>query len=261
MTRQAKIAKAAPSGKKTDDERVPLIRLKPLFLSVPGIMGYSHLLKPDEAFGKTQFKLDLHMNDRQQEAFADLLQEKVIDAAFDDLLEDAGPKKAPKIKKGDAKKWLAEKMKQPAEQLHDLTTDPYFQFSCNHVFKNKDGGEERVKLVAWGGDKNLLDLGALRLTKGTVAKVGFKASLWAGGMSKGIAVPSLRLVGLQVLKKVSYAAGTGGRLNEDVTDDDLALLDNNFEMEDLSDFMAAPAKAKEAQKATAPSEFDDEIPF
>lgn len=235
-------------------------RIKGIFMTPPGILGFSHMIKPDEYLGKSQFKVALHLTPAAVNLMAKRLQDQVINP-FSEELRKLSPKKA--LKDRPAAVWLEDKLKAPHEASRIQL--PSISFNLNAHYITKQGEQVDTSVKAWDGQTNaLLDLRTLRLGMGSTIQVGFNASLWSGGLNKFYIEPSLRLVGVKVLKAEHYGAGTGG-LSADVTDEDLALLEEGFEMEDLSQFAmgpSSPVNKQIAKEEEVPGgELDDEIPF
>lgn len=262
-TPQSSAQPPSNGGGKPEGGIVGPLRIKGIFMSPPATLGYSHLLKPDEYLGKTKFKLKAHLTQAAIDKFAADIQAKFIVPYAADLRK-LSPKKA--LKDRSAAVWLSEKLTQPVEASRIQL--PSMNFDCNASYENKQGETIHTSVKAWSPANELLDLKTLRLGMGSIIQVGFNASLWAGGLNKYYIEPSLRLVGVRVLKAEHYGAGGGG-LTEDVSQDDLALLEEGFEMEDLSQFALGSGTSKADQQVKAEEQpagqgegdLEDEIPF
>lgn len=265
---RSRMKEGATKGKSSPAEAKPLsVRSFDLVKGPPGQLGWSHLLVPDEAFGKIQFKGDVHYDDRSKAILLDRINAAYWDL-IPDLVEMAKEKKvADKLKvqsKDQVVAYLAEKFKDPKEG--DLIPLPHIQFAVNSTYMYK-GEEQTVSIKLFDLHGAPLDLKAAKMGRESVVMPMFNVGVWAGAspFSKWAALPTLRLVGFQVLKLKSYARGEGSTGGGEVTDADLALLGENFQADDLSMF-AKPAETKGSSKGSTPAEapqdeMEDEIPF
>lgn len=258
----AKPAKAADNSAST-----LVVRSRDNLKSPPGTLGYSHLVIPDEAFGKSQLKASVHFDAKAFGALAERVNEAYW-ALIPELLDQADEKKIKRDKvkilsKNDLIASLVEKQKDANDSAPVQL--PFFTFSCNASYHDKKKGQDvAVTVKAWDAHGAPLDLSAAKVGKGSVIQVLFSVGVWAGSspFSKWVALPTLRFVGIQILKLKQWEGNGGKTAVGEVTDSDLAFLDDNFSAEDLSLFVKKPesGRAKEHQEAPADN-MDDEIPF
>lgn len=253
---------AKPAAKKPPQEAKPLsVRSFEIVKGPPGILGYNHMISPDEAFGKTQFKGDVHYTPQAKAVLLDR-----INAAFWELIPDLQEQaKANKVdgkltipSKADIFEHLSGQFKEPKEGF--ITELPYFQFKVNATYMYK-GEEQAVTIKLFDQHGAPLDLKASKIARESIVMPMLTVGAWAGSSpySKWVALPTIRLVGFQVLKLKQYARGDGQGGASEVSASDLALLGDNFSADDLSMF-AKPANPKGEPQAPA-DEMDDEIPF
>lgn len=247
--------KAAPV-----EARPLTVRSRDLLKAPPGLLGFSHLITPDEAFGQVKFKANVHYGDKPLASLKAILNEGYFELMQE--MADLATERKTKVKlltKLEVYAWLDEKTKQPREG--DSLQEPHLQFDCNASYRNKDGEEVPITVKAWDPHGAPVDLKGLRLGMGSIVKPFFTIGLWAGPLSKGVALPKLRLVGLQVLKLKQFGGNAGHSSVGEVSDADLAFLDENFAADDLSQFLQAKPEGK--TKATNPTDPDmeDELPF
>lgn len=254
---------------------VLVVRSRDLIKSPPGPLGFSHLLVPDEAFGKSEFKANVHFGPAAQNALFDRINEAYW-AMIPDLLNQAeekkvaGPKasaeahraKVKVLSKADLIATMREKLKEAKDG--DLIQEPHLIFSCNSHYRDKQGNEQPLSVKAFDAHGAPIDLKAARLGRESIVMAMFTMGVWCGSspFSKWVAYPTIRFYGLQVLKLKQYGGGGGAAAGE-VSASDLAFLEDNFVPEDLSSLFVKPEDAKKTGKAKFPAEdeMDDEIPF
>jgi len=220
------------------------------------------MLSPDEAFGKSQFKADVHYAPNAKAILLDR-----INAAYWDLIPDLkaqaveakAEKKLKVPSKADIISALSEKFKEPKEGF--ITEDAGFQFSVNSTYMYK-GEEQHVTVKLFDAHGAPLDMKASKIARGSIVMPMFTVGAWAGAspFSKWVALPTIRFVGLQVLKLVQYAKGDGQGGASEVSAADLALLGESFSADDLSMFVK-PAEGKASKATPAEQDMEDEIPF
>lgn len=245
----------APKGPKA-----PCVYGRDLLTLPPGTMGYSSLVEPDEYDGKKKFKLRVHYTPAAFALIEKRVQESCMDALVDkfaDKAEEVGA--ASKLKDPvDVGVWLEEKQKAPSEKSRVQL--PFLSIEVMSTKKNKAGDDEPRFIKAWDKDNNLLNLAKLRLGSGSIVQPIVTPFLWASQLSKWRVTPGLQLVGLRVLKLEQYG-GTGGL--GDLTDEDTAVLEQDFEPEVLSGYAQSqnkPAPDEEDPHKDEPG-IEDEIPF
>lgn len=260
-SRKKEAAKKAPDNAGS----VLVVRSRDLIKSPPGLLGFSHLLTPDEAFGKSEFKANVHFT---EPAIASLL-EKINEgywSLISDLMAQATEKKVEKkvkvLSKADLLATFREKFKDPKEG--DLIQQPHLIFSCNSSYRDKDGNEQPITVKAFDNHGAPIDLKQARLGRESVVMAMFTLGVWCGSspFSKWVALPTLRFTGLQVLKLKQFGGNGGQAAVGEVSAADLAFLDDSFSADDLSMFTKPAEGSKgKAKEATPEEDMDDEIPF
>lgn len=251
-------AKAAPA-KQPAQATTLVVRSRTLLKSAPGTLGFSHLLVPDEAFGNSKFKANLHFAgkaagatfERINEAYWELIPE-LLDQATEKKVKD----KVKILSRADVLAHLQEKLKTPGE--NSKVSDPYFIFDCNSHFTNKEKEQQAITIKAWDPHGAPVDLKEMRLGMGSTVQALFSVGVWAGNspFSKWVALPTIRLVGLQVLKLKQYGGG-GQQAVAQVSADDLAFLEDNFSADELDQYALKGKPKAPAEEAG----MEDEIPF
>lgn len=273
-TKRTRRKKAPEGAKKTDTGgAVLVVRSRDLVKSPPGLLGFSHLLVPDEAFGKSEFKANIHfvpaaqdaLFNRINEAYWDLVPE-LLDMAVEKKA--AGPKATDEAHRAKVKiltkpeliESLREKLKQPREG--DTIDLPHFIFHCNSHFTDKEGNQQPITVKAFDAHGAPLDLKAARLGRESVVMAMFTIGVWASAspFSKWVALPTLRFQGLQVLKLKQFGGGQSPAAGE-VTKADLAFLEESFQADDLSALFVKPTNGGKKNAVTVEDTMDDEIPF
>ncbi|MFZ3194114.1 MAG: hypothetical protein WA154_13030, partial [Moraxellaceae bacterium] len=174
--------------------------------------------------------------------------------------------------KPDCAEWVSDHLKPAHEKSKNQ--DPFVTFKNKADFQDKQGRTVRKTMKAYDGKGGLLDLPSLKLGMGSVVQVVLTPGLFMNALIK-TPTPTLKLQGVRVLKLVQFGAGGGGAI-EEVSQDDLALLGTDFEVEDLAGFVSKPAGdnlvaglAELGRAATNKrptnrdfqEDLDDEIPF
>lgn len=257
-------AAAKKASAKTPDTSAStlVVRSRELLRSKPGILGYSNLIVPDEAFGNSKFKASLHMNAAAASATFEEINEAYW-ALIPEIKDQAKEKKVDgKLKilsKADLLNYLSEKLKDANDSAP--SQDKFFTFDCNsHYHDRKTDSDVAITIKAWDTHGAPLDLKAAKVGKGSVVQALFTVGVWAGSspFSKWVALPTLRFAGLQILKLEQWKGSGGSSKVNEVADADLAYLDENFQASDLSLFLKKDGKP---DSAPAGDEMDDEIPF
>lgn len=275
----------ASAGNKTQDKGSAFtIRPKSVLMATPaGTLGFSVLITPDSKFvepGKfPKFNLKLHLSEAAQERMAEKLQEMMdtlIPKLEAEITKKNGKIKLP-LKRISGAAYLEEQLKLPAEASRIQL--PFMSFSCNSEKPLKDGGTERITIKAYSKDDAPLDLPALKMGMGSIVQVLLEPGVFVSALTEdktvkrrqgdpmvATAKPTLRLIGVRILKLEQYGPGAGKI--EDLDDKDLAGLDADFEAEDLAAYAMgatspSPAgrKALEAHELVGDDSIDDEIPF
>lgn len=268
-------------AKEPAQAQTPNVRASHTIRTAPGLLGFSALLTPDTMFNaEGDFTARIHFNEPQQAAMAATVQDKVIDALFDDLqkvvnemAEKAGQK--PKaLKKPTGASWLEDKLKDPPEKSRIQLPSIQIKRAATYIAKKGPrAGEVITRAVPfWDKDGKVLDGAKLRTGMGSIVQLVFTPGLYTNALAKGYAEVSLRLEGVIVLKNEPWGnGGTGGGAGAGEAYDDealAALIGDGVELDtDLTAFAGA-AKAQDggASKGTPPAEADeydlnDDIPF
>lgn len=238
-----------------DKTRPPIVRLRGVFVGVPGILGFSNLIEPDTAFGESKFKANTHHTEDQLAALAEKIDIHVVAPLWEKFLEEAEEKKfkGPKggLLKPQASDWLEDHLKDPQERSKIQL--PFIMWGVDSSYTSKGEVHERVMRAVSAHDEPL-ELKGLRLGMESIVQPLLTAGMWASALSKNQAALSFKLQGVRVLQLKQF--GGGGSAAEEVTEADLKLLGENFEVEDL----AAYAKPKDTKKASEePRQVHDDL--
>jgi hypothetical protein len=266
----------SPEGAAPAAGSVLVVRSRDIIKAPPGPLGFSHLLVPDTAFEKSVFNANVHYTDPAFNALAERINEaywSLIPELLDKAVENkvAGSKKGltaedhrAKVKvlsKADLIQTLKDKLKDAKEG--DLIQLPHFVYSCNSSYHDhKKGVDVPITVKAFDPHGAPIDLKTAKMGRESIVMAMFTVGVWAGAspFSKWVALPTIRFMGLQVLKLKQYGGGQGPAAGE-VSAADLKFLEDDFQVEDLSMF-TKPAEAPAAKgKAPVAEDFDDEIPF
>jgi hypothetical protein len=243
---------------KKSSSGVIAVRSKQLLITAPGTMGFSNLLEPDDAFDALKFNVQIHYNEDQQARLVAQIGQG-IEENWTAFLKEVSDKPEPKggWQIPDAEGWVRDHLKEPSERSR--TQQPSIQWANDAEFRNKDGQLQRKTMRAYDASGKLIDLPSLRLGMGSIVQAVLIPGLFISGLVKQPA-PSFKLQGVKVLKLVQYGGG-GGSLG-DVSEEDMALLGDDVEVDDLGSY-AKKDDAPKGKPARAPSDFDldDEIPF
>lgn len=229
----------------------------------PGTLGFSKLQEPDEYEGKKSFKANIHFNEAALERLETVLTRE-MDSLWTQFLKDAekAGKKADKLAKPDVGSWIEDHLK-PFKEGTRIEL-PFVTFKNDAEYRDKKSGEMRMKTMKlWDGKGTLLDPEAIKLGMGSTVAPVIAAGIFVSGIIK-VPTPTLKLQGLKVLKLVQWgvAPDTG-----DLSEEDMAVLGDDFDLEDLSGFgkkADAPKPPKAGKGSTHPDftdDLDDEIPF
>jgi len=252
-------------------ETIPLIQAKAPLRSPPCVLVYATTHTPDFRF-KTEdgeFSVKGGFNPVQREAFAAQIQ-KFMDENHEALELKAGqPKeknpdpagKRKALKKKDANAFLEDSF-QPATENSKFQV-PTYKFKRKATFLNKEG--ERKTMEVWFADKdgNKLDAAKLRTGAGSIIQLVYTPSLYTSGLTKGYALPSMRLEGVIVLKNEAWGGGSQGPGDVGSYDEAelKALMGEDIDLDDLSAFAAStPEKAEKKAAADTPASGDDYDP-
>jgi hypothetical protein len=242
---------AAPT-KKAPKNGVLIIRPRGTIPLPIGLLGYHHLLEPDEAFNTKKFDACVHLNPAAVGKLAEVIQKNAIDANLGKLQEEAGNVKLPTPVS--AEDWVADRLKEPKEGF--WTSLPFMQVSSKfRMLKRKDGTEYPLTMKAWDAKNKMLDLAALNLGKESLVELIVYANLVFSPEKKveGVTIPAsvkpnLQLAGVRIHKLVRWT-GSGPATTDD--DDIKAILGEDYAADDLSAFT-------HMEKTTAPAADGDD---
>lgn len=204
----------------------------------PSLLGYNELLDPDNYDpAKPKFKGNFHFTPKAITDLQTLIQAACVDGLLEKLtaeFNEANPKlklKAPQS----VEEWLEAKLK-PAKD--DPKTDwqalPFLQVAMPATFKDKAGEVHTKEVACWDGKNNKLPLKRLKLGRGSTVQAIVTPSLFFSKLI-GFPQPTMKLVGVRVLKLVSWGSG-GGQAPERDDEEIRNVMGQDFEMDDLSMF-------------------------
>lgn len=220
-----------------------------------GTLGFSKLVEPDEYDpDKPTFKLNVHYTGEAIEQLVEIVGEKVYtEEALARLWEEAIPAKYKKVDPQAPATWVEGKLKEPRD--NDVVALPYIAVANRATYKTKDGEIKPRVIAAWDAANHKLDLKKLRLGKGSIIQPVVRPNIYINKLV-GIPQPSLKLVGIKVLKLIRW---TGNGAGEVETDEEAIreVLGEEFAFDDLAAY-AAGAEEEEAE-ASPPSEEADRL--
>lgn len=226
-------------------------------ISLPaGPLGFSSLVDPDTYDpDKPTFKLNLHLSPEAIQQFHQIIAEKVYtDASLAKLREEAEENGIKWKEPQSAEDWLAAKLKDP--RPNDQAQLPFLIVANKANYKNREGDIVQRKMACWDGNNRKLDLKKLRLGRGSIIQPVVYPNLFISKLI-GFPQPSLKLIGVKVLKLERF----GGGGSQEVETDESAIkevLGDAFEMDDLAAF-AAGGDDHEEDDAPAPSDEADRL--
>lgn len=252
-----KVAKAA----KGETPSNFVVRPKKLVASPPGTLGWSSLVQADDKYGEPKFNLKCHFSEDAAGKLGIQIQEmmdELIPKLEENIKEKGGKIKLP-LKRISGDQYLEDNLKDPVEKSRVQL--PTLGFSVVESYKGKDGNSIKRTIKAWDSKNAPLDLPTLRLGMGSIVQVVYEPGVYAGPLTKGYAHPTLRLVGVRILKLEQF--GPGAAQLGDLSEEDLEGLDADFEADDLAAYARRPDKPNAHEDAPEPSHanLDDEIPF
>jgi hypothetical protein len=216
------------------------------------VLGFHHLIEPDEYEGKKKFKANFHFTDDGFAKLEDVLRAG-LEAAKDGFLKECdkaewvlyeGKKKTKETGEGwepphggdvDVEAWLSEKRREVTSDKA-ASKDDFIQLGA--AFKEgqdrETGRRWQTSVKAWDAKGNLLDLKKLSPGSGTVCLPVVEVGIFANALFPE-ETPTIKLIGIQVLKLERWSGGgnvgavSEEEINELVGDDDL-------DIDDLSAF-------------------------
>lgn len=251
---------------------VVAVRSKQAFVTPPGLLGFSNLIEPDDAFDSLKFKANAHFTPEAEAALAKRIEEELSGLWPDFLKECAKPNQAgqptkPEPKGGwqrpDPAAWIEEHLKEPKEASR--IQQPYIIFANDAEYRDKKTGQmTRKTMRAYDAHGAMVDLAKMKVGMGSTVQCILTAGLFVSPLVKQPTF-SFKLQGIRVIKLVQFGAGGGGLGQLD--EEDMALLgDDSMEMDDLSAYAPTETrnepKVKQGRTPLADDDFDaDEIPF
>lgn len=221
---------------------VVTVRPKGTIALPPGTLGFASLVTPDEYDPeKPTFKLNYHLSPEGIPALRDDIAEKVYtEASMEKLREECalnGISKVPEPQ--DPEAWLAGKLKEPKETAKLQL--PHIVISNRATYK-KNGETVQREIACWDMVGNKLNLKKLRLGMGSLIQPVVFGNLFFSKLI-GIPQPSLKLVGIKVLKLERW----GGGAAPPETDEEAIkeVLGENFAYDNLSQFASGAGDADE----------------
>lgn len=228
-----------------DTKAIVTIRSKQAIYFPPAEKGFDDLMKPNEYKGERHFNLNGHFSAEALALIPAIVQKQCYDLLLDKLhaeIEEGGGRKKPPL---DPSEWLEGKLKQPTRKAEPKL--PFIKFS--REAETKTG--KPIVMGCWGPDGQVLDLGKLRMAMGSIIQPALFLNLWASKANSWVPQPSVKLVGVKVLKLVQFQ-GSGAARPQDDDEAIKAVLGASFEGGDLSAFVlgeTAPVHADENEDA------------
>lgn len=231
----------------------------------PCEMGWADLITP-KGFERdapkigenaVKYMLDCHYTPAGLEALKATVLSKCLEAQRAALEEaaaknGAGTKLKPPIP---LEEWLEAQLKSPKPKSRIQL--PFIKLRAPGYRKDRNGGDPILNIMGcWGPDDQPLDLVKLRLSAGSVVQPIVFPNLFASKAGFWTPQPSLKLVGVRVLRPVSFGAAGGPRGPGEATDDEAikAVMGAEFDIHS-TDFSAYAAGASEAPPV---EDLDDE---
>ena len=206
----------------------------------PSLLGFHEFDKPD-AYDpdKPKFKGNFHYTPPAFQALHPLVNTACIEGLYAKLKAEfleANPKG--KLKEPmSADEWLESKLK-PAKE--DAKTDwqalPFLQFAMPATWKDKSGEVHMKEVAAWDGKNRKLNLKKLRMSRGSTVQAIVAPSLFYSKALAGLVQPTFKLVGVRVLKLVTWS-GSGASAPEADDEEIRSVLGADYEADDLSAYM------------------------
>jgi hypothetical protein len=220
---------------------VIVVRASKTIALPPSLLGFHEFIKPDEYDpAKPKFKGNFHYT---PPAITDL-QAQVKSACNEALFEklkaefyESNPKTAKLKDPMDVEEWLESKLK-PAKE--DPKTDwqalPFIQLSMPATYKDRSGEVQPKEVACWDGKNRKLNLKKLRMSRGSTVQAIVAPSLFYSKALAGLVQPTFKLVGVRVLKLITWS-GSGAAAPEADEEEIRNVLGADFEADDLSMYM------------------------
>ena len=256
---------------------VIIARASTIFVTPPGLAGWSHLTEPDEyqpPDGPLQKNFDIlfHQTEQQYAAMVSRLAALVASALWPAFLIAAGkagqPQRTVTVRgKASLVDWV---MPSAQEYLDSQVKEakegakielPFIKFKNAAYFKNKAGESVLKKIRATDAQDHAVDLAAARMGVGSTIQVLLTPSIYASpAINKGDPSLSLKLQGIRIIHLEQYGAG-GPSLGE-MSEEDMALMGEGINAEDLSGYAKGPEVIKPKVDREGAMELDEsEMPF
>ena len=207
------------------------VRAKKTIALAPATLGFASIVVPDNYDPeKPTFKLNYHLS---PEAIIQLQQDIVEKVYTKEGLEKLtaeclanGIKKVPPPQ--DAADWLESKLKEPKEG--SKLQVPHIIIANRATYRGRDGEPVERTIACWDAHNRKLDLKRLKLGMGSVIQAVVYPNLFFSKLI-GFPQPSLKLVGVRVLKLERFG---GGAAPADTDEEAIKeVLGENFTYDDL----------------------------
>ena len=255
---------------------VIIARASTIFVTPPGLAGWSHLIDPDEyqpPDGPLQknFDINFHQNEQQFAALVNRLGSLVESALWPAFLiaaDKAGQAQRTVVTRGksskvdwvmpSAQEYLDTQVKVPGEG--SKIELPFIKFKNAAYFKDKAGDSVLKTIRATDADGHAVDLKAARMGMGSTVQILLTPSVYASpAINKGDPSLSLKLQGIRIIHLEQY--GSGGPSLGEMTEEDMALMGDGINVEDLSGYAKGPEVFKPKATREGTDLEDEEIPF
>ena len=227
------------AAKQNGSSAVISIKAKKTIALPPLTLGFASLVTPDTYEpDKPLFKLNGHVTPEAIAAVVETIKEKVYTEAMLEKAFTEAADKGMKLKGPiDPAEWLGDKLKEPKENARIQL--PHLTLSVPANYKDKSGEVQTREIACWDGNKRKLNLKRLKLGMGSIIAPVVYPNLFASKLMGSVLQPSLKLVGLYVLKLERFG---GGAAPADTDEDAIKeVLGDAFVYEDLSAYMGAGA--------------------
>lgn len=240
---------AAPQKK--SNSSVITVRAKKTIALAPATLGFASIVEPDTYDpDKPTFKLNYHLSPEGISALIEDIAEKVYTPEALEKLraecEANGIKKVPGPQ--DPSAWLEAKLKEPKEAAKIQL--PHLVIS-NRATYRKNGEEVAREIACWDAKNKKLNLRRLKLGMGSVIQAVVYPNLFFSKII-GVPQPSLKLVGVRVLKLERFG---GGAAPADTDEEAIKeVLGDNFAYDDLAAYAEGGAEDHEEDHDLTPED-------
>lgn len=220
------------AAKKKGNSSVVTVRATKTIALPPGTLGYASIVTPDEYDPeKPTFKLNYHLTPLAIDALIEDITTKVYTEAALEKLREEGEANGIKAMADpqDAKAWLSAKLKEPKEKAR--ITLPHIVVSNKATYKDRSGEIKTREIACWDANNKKLNLKRLKLGMGSIIEPVVYPNLFFSKLI-GFPQPSLKLVGVRVLKLERFG---GGAAPADTDEEAIKeVLGENFVYDDLA---------------------------